>query len=237
MNPDSPGSAPGVQNDQLLSGRYLLTDILGSGGMSVVWRAHDVVLNRTVAVKVLAGGADADGPEQSRMLAEAQAAAALSHPNLVNVFDYGESPVNDGAGHVPYVVMELLTGRTLAEPDLAESLSPAEVLAIGAQVASGLAALHEHGLVHRDIKPSNVMLTRAGAKILDFGIAAHAGTPDVDERGDTIGTPSYLAPERLMAADVTPAVDVYAAGVLIYRLLTREHPGRSARHRIPCAPG
>jgi serine/threonine-protein kinase len=206
-----------MQAEQLLNDRYRLADVIGMGGMSVVWRAHDEILNRTVAVKVL-DWPEADEQVRQRMLAEARAAALLSHPNITNVYDYGE------AGGIPFVVMELLTGRSLAEELALGPLEPRAGLTIGAQVASAVAAAHEHGLVHRDIKPTNVVLTPGGAKVLDFGIAAFAGSPDVDTDGIVLGTPTYLAPERMLADTVTPSVDVFALGVLMYRLLTRELP-------------
>jgi eukaryotic-like serine/threonine-protein kinase len=201
----------------LLNNRYRLTDVIGTGGMSVVWRAHDEVLNRVVAVKVLSWP-EADGLVRQRMLAEARSVALLSHPNVTSVFDYGES------GGVPFVVMELLTGPTLSERLAVGPLEPREAMTIGAQVASAVAAAHAHGLVHRDIKPTNVVLTPGGAKVLDFGIAAFTGAPDVDYDGVVLGTPAYLAPERMVAESVSPAADVFALGVLMYRLLTRDLP-------------
>jgi serine/threonine-protein kinase len=211
-----------MHSQQVLNGRYRLIEVLGSGGMANVWRAKDEVLNRTVAIKVLAGP-DADDPVVRRhMLREAQAAAALAHPNLINVHDYGEYLGPDGVP-LPFLVMELLTGQTLAEPGVAESLSPDQAIAVCAQIANALAALHRHGLAHRDIKPSNVMLTADGVKVIDFGIAANTGAPEAGG-SDIFGTPSYLAPERLVGGDVTAASDVYALGVLIYWLLARELP-------------
>ena len=201
----------------LLNNRYRLTEVIGTGGMSVVWRAHDEVLNRVVAVKVLSWP-EANGLVRQRMLAEARSVALLSHPNVTSVFDYGES-----AG-VPFVVMELLTGPTLSERLTSGPLEPREALTIGAQVASAVAAAHAHGLVHRDIKPTNIVLTPGGAKVLDFGIAAFTGASDVDPDEVVLGTPAYLAPERMVADSVSPATDVFALGVLMYRLLTRDLP-------------
>ena len=217
------GDTERVLSERLLNGRYRLTDVLGSGGMSVVWQARDEVLNRTVAIKVLAAPQAADPQVRRRMLAEAQAAATLTHPHLVNVFDYGESPGPNGEP-VPFVVMEVVTGPTLANRAAADSLSPAEAVEICAQIANALAALHQHGMVHRDIKPSNVMLTRDGAKVIDFGIAALLGAPEAGDGGEILGTPSYLAPERLLGGDVSPATDVYALGVLTYWLLAHQRP-------------
>ncbi|MEU5906390.1 serine/threonine-protein kinase [Micromonospora sp. NPDC047527] len=208
-----------MQRDRLLAGRYRLLERLGSGGMSAVHRAYDEVLERDVAVKVLVvSGAHG----RRRIRAEAKAAARLSHPHVTNVYDYGESPL-DGVV-VPFVVLELLDGHTLEQRLNAGPLPPRAGLRICAEVASALAAAHAQGLVHRDIKPGNVMLTPAGAKMLDFGIAAAIGDPEVDFEGRLLGTPAYLAPERLAAGEVLPASDVYALGLLLHRVLTGRLP-------------
>ncbi|MEU8113702.1 serine/threonine-protein kinase [Micromonospora sp. NPDC048947] len=208
-----------MQRDQLLAGRYRLLERLGSGGMSAVHRAYDEVLERDVAVKVLVTS-DTNAPQRIR--GEAKAAARLSHPHVTSVYDYGESAL-DGV-QVPFVVMELLGGHTLEHRLVAGPLPPRAGLRVCAEVASALAAAHEQGLVHRDIKPSNVMLTPTGAKVLDFGIAAAAGAPEIDFEGRLLGTPAYLAPERLQAGEVLPASDVYALGLLLYRVLTSRLP-------------
>ncbi|MFD6567330.1 protein kinase [Micromonospora profundi] len=208
-----------MQRDRLLAGRYRLLERLGSGGMSAVHRAYDEVLERDVAVKVLVvSGAHG----RRRIRAEAKAAARLSHPHVTNVYDYGESSL-DGA-LVPFVVLELLDGHTLEQRLDAGPLPPRAGLRVCAEVASALAAAHAQGLVHRDIKPGNVMLTPAGAKMLDFGIAAAIGDPEIDFEGRLLGTPAYLAPERLAAGEVLPASDVYALGLLLHRVLTGRLP-------------
>jgi len=212
-----------MQAGHRLGGRYRLTELIGVGGMSEVWRAHDEVLNRTVAAKVLAGPDALDEEGRGQMLAEAQAAALLSHPNITSVHDYGESILETGAV-VPFVVMELLEGSTLSEEMAFAPLPARTAIRVCAEVASALAAAHERGLVHRDIKPSNVVLTAGGAKVLDFGIAAFAGSPEIDPGGRLLGTPNYLAPERLTDSDVAPASDVYALGVLMYWLLAGRLP-------------
>ncbi|MFG3705743.1 serine/threonine-protein kinase [Micromonospora sp. NPDC047670] len=211
-----------MQRDQLLAGRYRLGERLGKGGMSVVHRAHDEVLERDVAVKVLVA---ADPPARRRIQDEAKAAARLSHPNVTNVYDYGESVLF--GRWVPFVVMELLTGRTLAQRLAAGPLPPRDALRVCADVAAGLAAAHAQGLVHRDVKPENVMLTPTGAKVVDFGIAAVAGTPEIDFEGRLLGTPAYLAPERLAAGEVLPASDVYALGLLVHQVLAGRLPWHS----------
>ncbi|RZU49982.1 serine/threonine-protein kinase [Krasilnikovia cinnamomea] len=211
-----------MEAEQTLGGRYTLIDELGRGGMAVVWRARDEVLGRDVAVKVLAGRHTADPQSRARIRTEARAAATLSHPNIAQVHDYGES-TSDGQC-VPYVVMELISGVTLQERIGMGPLTPAQTFRICAQVAMALAAAHADGLVHRDIKPGNVMVTRAGAKVVDFGIAATAGPGEPE--AELLGTPAYLAPERLTGDTVEPASDVYALGVLLYRLLAGDSPWR-----------
>ena len=157
-------------------------------------------------------------------MAEAQAVARLSHPNICNVFDYGESLQADG-NTVPYVVMELLTGPSLADRLEAGPLAPQDALKIAAEVAAALAAAHAYGVVHRDIKSGNVILTSTGAKVIDFGIAAIAGAPDVaGPDGRILATLSYVAPERFRGGTVLPASDVFSWGVLLFRLLTGKLP-------------
>nr|MDT0657105.1 serine/threonine-protein kinase [Micromonospora sp. DSM 115978] len=209
--------------DRLLGGRYRLHDELGSGGMAVVWRGHDEVLDRPVAVKLLAEHHSLDPRSRQRIRDEARSAAALSHPHVAQVYDFGES-VEDGFP-VPYVVMELISGCTLEQRIALGPVSPAEAFRICAEVAAGLAAAHDHGLVHRDIKPANVMVTAAGVKVVDFGIAAAVrpgGRRWLD--AELLGTPAYIAPERVTDDSVEPASDVYAVGVLLYRLLAGQPP-------------
>jgi serine/threonine-protein kinase len=209
---------------ELLSGRYRLVERLGSGGMSDVWRGHDEVLDRPVAIKVLASRLANERSLRRRVQIEARAAGRVSHPHVTSVYDYGESPVPDGEP-MPFVVMELVDGRPMAD-HLAGGQAlpwPAAVSAC-AQVAAALGAAHADGVVHRDIKPGNVILTPGGVKVLDFGISALVGEPDVDERGELLGTPAYLAPERLTGGAVSPASDVYGLGLLLYRSLTGRLP-------------
>ncbi|MEH0819489.1 MULTISPECIES: serine/threonine-protein kinase [unclassified Micromonospora] len=208
---------------RLLARRYRLVDQIGAGGMSVIWRARDEVLDRVVAVKVLAPSLAADARFRDMVREEARSAAQLVHPHVTAVHDYGETLAPDGS-ITSFVVMELLTGEEL-EHRLTEGPLPwAEAVEVGAQVADALAAAHRLGIVHRDITPSNVMMTRVGTKVLDFGIATHIGAPDEDEDGGTFGTPAYVAPERLDGAPAQPATDVYSLGVLLYETLTGQVP-------------
>jgi serine/threonine-protein kinase len=205
----------------VLGGRYRLGEVLGTGGTSVVWRARDEVLARDVAVKVLSGPHSADAAARLRIRVEARAAASLAHPNVAQIYDFGET-VEDGQ-RIPYIVMELVPGPTLAQRATTEEVPPAEALRICAEVAAGLAAAHAEGMVHRDVKPANVILAPTGAKVVDFGVAA-ATDPATTVDDEVLGTPAYLAPERIANGPVTPASDVYSLGVLLYLLLTRRLP-------------
>ncbi|MGC4811597.1 protein kinase domain-containing protein [Micromonospora sp. DT228] len=211
---------------QLLDERYRLIEQLGAGGMSVVWRGYDEVLGRQVAVKVLASRLASDRAFRHRIRIEAQAAARLCHPNITNVYDYGES---EQVGlTVPYVVMELVDGTSLASRLGRESQLPwREAVTIGAEVSSALTTAHARGVVHRDVTPGNVMLTSTGVKVVDFGISALVGESEKGPDGALLGTPAYLAPERLDNGQVSPATDVYAVGLLLYRMLTGRLPWRA----------
>ncbi|MEV2239129.1 serine/threonine-protein kinase [Micromonospora sp. NPDC049891] len=208
---------------QLLGERYRLIEQLGAGGMSVVWRGYDEVLGRQVAVKVLASRLASDRAFRHRIRIEAQAAARLCHPNITNVYDYGES-VQVGLT-VPYVVMELIDGGPLTARLARDGRLPwREAVTVAAEVASALATAHARGVVHRDVTPGNVMLTATGVKVVDFGISALVGESEKGPDGTLLGTPAYLAPERLDNGQVSPATDVYAVGLLLYRMLTGRLP-------------
>ncbi|MGI5147331.1 protein kinase domain-containing protein [Plantactinospora sp. CA-294935] len=212
---------------ELVGDRYRLIEELGEGGMSVVWRGHDEVLGRPVAVKMLAPKLATDRAFRHRLRTEARAAARLCHPHITGVYDYGES-VRYGRT-VPYVVMELVDGEPLASwLDREGPLPWWDGVVLGAQVAAALATAHTRGVVHRDITPGNVMLTAMGAKVVDFGISALVGERDGDGEGGLYGTPAYVAPERLNQDEVCPATDVYALGLLLYRALTGRMPWRAS---------
>jgi serine/threonine-protein kinase len=194
--------------------RYRLIERLGEGGMAEVWRGFDEVLDRQVAIKLV-------GSQGGALRTEALAGAGISHPHIVHVHDYGEW--TDGR---PFVVMELLEGRTLSSVlNGGFSLPWRKAVAVCAQIASALAAAHARGIVHRDVSTGNVMLTPTGARLLDFGIAAVAGGVEPARgSGDLQGTPAFMAPERLRGGAVAPASDVYALGVLFYRTLSGRLP-------------
>ncbi|MEV1143196.1 serine/threonine-protein kinase, partial [Micromonospora sp. NPDC049799] len=215
-----------MNTGDLMDGRYRLRDRLGAGGMSVVWRAHDEVLERDVAVKVLSPDLADDPLLLDRVRSEARAAARLRHPNIVEVYDYAEAAGPEGRP-LPYVVMELIEGRTLSQLLTGGPLPWRVAVLISAQVAAALAAAHERGVVHRDVKPGNVVVAGSGVKLVDFGISATSGEND-RAAGQLLGTPAYLAPERLETGLVRPATDVYALGLLLYRTLAGQLPWRAS---------
>jgi eukaryotic-like serine/threonine-protein kinase len=205
--------------DRVLGGRYRLRSRLAAGGMGAVWAAEDLVLGREVAVKLLGEAVTSDRLAALRLRREARAAGRLAHPGIVCVLDLGED------GGRPYLVMELLHGESLAARlARAGPLAPAEAVRVVAAAADAVAAAHRAGIVHRDVKPGNVFVTSGGdVKLLDFGIASAAGDTAVTG-GVLLGTAAYLAPERVLGHDATPAADVYALGVLLYELLAGRPP-------------
>jgi tRNA A-37 threonylcarbamoyl transferase component Bud32 len=209
---------------RLLGGRYELGSLLASGGMGRVWRARDTVLNRAVAVKILRSEYTDDAAFLARFRAEAQHAAALHHPNIASVFDYGE--VEDGGERLAYLVMELVEGESLATL-LARSrrLDVATALRVMRGTAAALAVAHSAGLVHRDVKPGNVLVAHDGVvKITDFGIAWSASSVPLTRTGQVIGTAHYLSPEQAQGGRAAPASDVYALGAVIYECLAGRRP-------------
>ncbi|MEH0974416.1 protein kinase [Micromonospora sp. CPCC 205546] len=218
MSPFSP--------DLRLHDRYVLRERIGLGGMSEVWRADDEVLHRPVAVKALTREFATDPQLRATIQREARAAARLTHPHVTQVYDYREATLGGGMV-VPYLVMELVQGRNLADRLADGPLPWPQAVRMAGQVAAALAAAHRIGVVHRDVKPGNVMLTDTGAKVLDFGIAALAGPhhPRAGHTGELLmGTPAYFAPERMRPGPPDPASDVYALGALLYRTLTGRAP-------------
>jgi len=205
----------------IAGGRYRVERVLGGGAMAKVVLAHDSELDRRVAIKLLDERVAADPSFRARFTREARLAAALSHPNIVTVFDAGQG--DDGS---PYIVMEYVDGWTLQQRLRDEgALEPAEVRRIALQVCSGLEHAHAHGMIHRDLKPGNLIERVDGTvKIADFGIARADHATELTEAGTILGTAAYLAPEQAEAGTVTPATDVYALGVALYELLTGRRP-------------
>jgi len=218
-----------AQGDRL--GRYRIVAPIGAGGMGEVYRAHDEQLGRDVAIKVLPVDFAADPERLKRFEREARATAALSHPNILAVYDVG---THDGA---PFLVEELLEGESLRERLERGSLDPGEAMRIAAGIAKGLAAAHDRGIVHRDLKPGNVFLTRdSTAKILDFGLARLVESPGGPEPADAttlaastqlgavLGTVAYMAPEQARGLPADRRADVFAFGVVLYEMLSGERP-------------
>src|SRR6185436_8631106 len=229
---------PRTVEDALASGSrigsYEVVERLGAGGMGEVYRARDTRLGRTVAIKVLRSGSD---PELlHRLDREARAASALNHPNIVHIYDVGETAGEAGAH---YVVMELVEGETLRRRLRAGPLPLRDLLDLGAQLADGLAKAHRAGIVHRDLKPENVMVTPEGVlKILDFGLAKLIAGPlkDLDLRetlsrhgtqaGMLLGTLEYMSPEQASGRPVDHRTDQFAAGLVLYEMVAGRSPFR-----------
>ncbi len=206
--------------EQVLNQRYRLDGVLGEGGMAVVYQAHDLLLNRPVAVKMLRGQYASDESFLRRFEREAQAAAGLSHPNIVNVYDVGTHEDQH------FIVMELIRGPNLKA--LIREQGPFSVAGaayIVEQIGAALDYAHSRGLIHRDIKPQNILVDREGiAKVVDFGIAKGARDVNLTEAGTGLGTVHYVSPEQAQGQAATPASDLYSTGVVLYEMLTRRLP-------------
>jgi len=217
---------------------YQVLEMLGEGGMGVVYKARDTHLDRFVAIKVLPPGKTADPERKRRFILEAKAASALNHPSIVTVHDISSEGGQD------YIVMELVEGRTLDEVIASRRPRLTDVLSWGAQVADGLAKAHAAGIVHRDLKPSNIMVGDEGrVKILDFGLAKltetiqgdrYAPTQAIEKDGQArtgegviVGTVSYMSPEQADGLQVDARSDVFSFGSVLYEMLT----GQRAFHR------
>ena len=205
---------------QVLGGRYRLEQVIGEGGMAIVYLARHTLMDRPYAVKILHDRFSADEKTVERMRREARMTASLTHPNIIQIYDFGLTD-----DRCPYIIMELLEGRSLREVLRAERIDLPRLIDIGIQMATGLARAHDFGVVHRDLKPENVFVLtdahgRELVKLVDFGIArAHEDT-HLTTRGEIVGTPQYMAPDRAMSADVTPSCDLYSLGVVLYEMAT-----------------
>ena len=204
---------------ELIVGRYELEELVGSGGMSNVFRAHDRLLERTVALKILHEQYTRDEDYVERFRREARAVAQLTHPNIVTVIDRGEQ---DGR---QFIVFEYVDGQNLKELSAGGPLDPREAIGLALQVAHALSFAHDRGLVHRDVKPQNVLLNDDGqAKVTDFGIARSLDVHGVTQTGTVLGTSDYIAPEQARGQKVDPKTDIYSLGAVLYELLTGEVP-------------
>lgn len=203
----------------MIAGRYEVGEVIGTGGMGQVRAGHDTKLDRPVAIKLLRRELVEQPDLKARFESEAKAAARITHPNVVGVFDTGEHE------EVPYIVMELLSGRTLADEVGEGPLEVERVKRIGLEILSALEASHHQGILHRDLKPGNVLLAKDGSvKVADFGVAKIIEGMDITMAGTMIGTPSYLAPERVNGESATTSSDVYSVGVVLYELLSGQRP-------------
>lgn len=201
-----------------LAGRYRLHRRIAAGGIGEVWAGHDAVLDREVAVKLLRAEYSEHGEALARFRDEARHAAAVAHPGIAQVYDYGEDPQ-------PFLVMELVHGPSLAAVLTRGPLDARTTMHLAAQAAAALSAAHDAGLVHRDVKPGNLLLSPGGqVKITDFGIASAAGSAPLTRTGTVIGTPAYLAPERVSGQAATPASDLYSLGIVCYECLAGAPP-------------
>jgi serine/threonine protein kinase len=206
------GGAP-AEGSELLGGRYRLEQIIGTGGMAIVWRGADQRLGRPVAIKLIADTLAADPAYVERFAREARTAAGLSHPNLVQVYDY------NAAAARPFLVMELVEGGTLADRIARGDVDGDEVRAVARDLLSALRCVHQAGILHRDIKPANVLLGSDGrARLTDFGIAHPEDATRLTQTGHLIGTIRYLAPEVIQGEAPTVRSDLYALGVLVREL-------------------
>jgi len=203
----------------VLAGRYVLGEVLGTGGMATVWRATDEVLGREVAVKVLSPQYAADSGFLARFEREARHAARLSHPRLVTVFDCG---VDNGTA---FIVMELVAGPTLRQVlDDKGMLPPGQAVGVAAAVCEALEVAHAAGLVHRDIKPANIVISGGDVKVLDFGIARADGVPGGTRTLGVLGTAAYLSPEQASGGTAGPQSDLYSLGCVLFEMLTGTAP-------------
>ncbi|HET7506069.1 MAG TPA: protein kinase, partial [Kofleriaceae bacterium] len=213
-----------------IAGRYRMLAKLGEGGMGAVYRAEQISLKRTVAVKLLRPDVVGNQVLLRRFNAEAEAIAKLSHPNTVNIYDFGQ----DGDGTL-FIAMEYIEGRSLRSVIQREApVPPRRALAIAMQVAASLTDAHAHAIIHRDLKPDNVMLQDRGrerdvARVLDFGIAklrddTRATQMAMTQQGDMLGTPQYMAPEQIRAERVDGRTDIYALGCMLYEMVTARLP-------------
>ncbi|HET6855671.1 MAG TPA: serine/threonine-protein kinase, partial [Streptomyces sp.] len=210
------------QGHRVVDGRFELLEQLGSGGMGTVWRARDLVLHREVALKevrapgpaLLAGDAERSRILRERVMREARALARLNHPHVVTIHQIVDAGVD---GPHPWLVMELLPGRTLQDRLTQGPLPPQDAARIGREILSALRAAHAAGIHHRDVKPSNVLLRAEGGAVLtDFGIAALAGSTALTSTGDVIGSPEYMAPERVRGAEDIAASDFWSLAMMLY---------------------
>jgi eukaryotic-like serine/threonine-protein kinase len=228
VGPDDPAMPTPMIPRAIADGRYRVIGRLGVGGMGVVLRARDEVLDRDVAVKMLADNLSLDEGSRTRFLREARSAAAITDPRVVGVYDVGEE------GGRPYLVMELVDGASLADVLAERGPLPGDaVLDVATDALAGLGRAHEAGLLHRDVKPGNLLCAPDGTiKVTDFGVAIAVDGDRLTRTGFVIGTAAYLAPERRRGEAATVRTDLWALGATLTELLTGEPPGEAADARM-----
>src|SRR5436853_6305180 len=210
-------------------GPYEIVSRIGAGGMGEVWRARDTRLDRSVAVKMLPADLARNAELKIRFEREARSISQLEHPNICRLYDVGHA--GEGAGAtLSYLVMELLDGETLSERIARGPLPLADVIRYGIQISDALDRAHHAGIVHRDLKPGNIMITKSGAKLLDFGLAKTTTAPvagdaptiqkDLTQEGTILGTFQYMAPEQLEGLDADARTDIFALGAVLYEMTT-----------------
>ncbi len=203
----------------LLAGKYRIIEPIGKGGMGVVYKAEDIKLERTVALKFLPAELTEDPEARERFVREAKAAAALSHPHICTVYEIGEDK------NQYFIAMECIGGQSLKDKMLKGPLDQAGAIDIGIQVAEGLEEAHKKGIVHRDIKPGNIMVTEKGqAKVMDFGLAKVFGASLITKEAKTMGTVAYMSPEQAQGKSVDHRTDIWSLGVVLYEMLTGQLP-------------
>jgi len=225
---DRPNSAGTVArfSPGTVVGQYRVLEVIGAGGMGVVYKAEDTKLGRVAALKFLPESAASDESALQRFQREARAASALNHPNICTIYD-----IEEYQGH-PFIAMEYVDGRSLKDHVLGRALDEEEIAKLGIQIAEALAAAHSKGVVHRDIKPSNIAITISGlVKVLDFGLAKLIGsqgesapTRSLTESHTVTGTLPYMSPEQLRGREVDSRTDIYALGVVLYEMATGRRP-------------
>ena len=217
VHPTPPSEEPDLAGRTL--SHYRIIEKIGQGGMATVYRAEDLKLKRLVALKVMAPSWTEEASARARFLREAQAAAALDHPNICTVYEIDQANSHD------FITMSYLEGQTLADRIGAGPLSIPDAVDIALQAARGLQAAHEEGVVHRDIKPANLMILESGAvKIMDSGVAYVREAQPLTESGLTMGTAAYMSPEQIESAKVDGRSDVWSLGVVLYQMLSGRLP-------------
>ena len=210
---------PVISKDKVIAGKYRIVEEIGQGGMGIVYKAEDLRLKRFVALKFLPPHL-VNSPElKERFLIEAQAAAALSHPNICVIHEVGESEER------PYIAMEYVEGETLKDRLRKGPLEPGEAAGLVDQVAAGLGEAHGKGIIHRDVKSANIMVTAKGqAKVMDFGLAKLRGGSSLTKSQTTLGTVAYMSPEQARGEGLDPRTDIWSLGVVLYELLAGKLP-------------